>query len=178
MRLRAPNRRERVLAGLILALAAGWAVLEFAAPLAQEWAALRREAGQAASELRRLNTLVQRRSEIEAAHRRVEGAVLSAASAEAIHVTLQSEVIKLANEAGLVVDGLKPVRTVKGRYLDRYGVELSGRCQGHQFVDLLQRMQSPEHLMNAEKITLVAGRTTPPLSVAMRITKLGRLERK
>lgn len=178
MRLPQFRRRERVLAVLTLAaVAAGIAYVAIVEPLATGWLELHRKAEACVDEWTKLRALVGNRERIAAAYTRVEESVMTGAGADDAQLRLYNEVSRLTGEAGLEVDGLKPVRVAEAQGFDRYGVELSGRCTAAILMDLLLVMQAPEHLLRIDKLTVVVGRGKPPLTVTMRVSKLARIER-
>lgn len=145
-------------------------------PVAFEWSEVRGRSRKAVEKLAKLQALVERREEIERGYRQLEGAVSVRQNEHGAKVTLLKEVEKLARESGLQVTAVKPTSTRKEGVFDRYGVQLNARSENHNFVTFLQAIQRPEHLLNAERITLVAGRSRPTLSLTVVVTKLVRLE--
>lgn len=176
-RVKLKPRERRLVFLTFSALTAGVLYVQFIEPITREWLTLRQEVGQATAELHKLQALVDRREEIQSAYRRVRDTVATGETEEIVQLAVLNEVSRLATSCGLEVDSLKPVRKVRENGFDRFGVDLSGRCAAPALMNLLQSLQTPEHLLKAEKVTVVVGRSTPPLTVTIRISKFARVER-
>lgn len=171
------TKREGVLALLtVLVIFGGATYVYVIEPVAHEWSEVRGRSRMAVEKLAKLQALVERREEIDMGYRQVEGAVTVSQNEHEPKVTLLKEVEKLARESGLEVTAVKPTSPRKEGVFDRYGVQLNARSENHNLVEFLQAIQRPEHLLNAERITLVAGRSRPTLTLTLVVTKLVKLE--
>lgn len=177
LRLSIKSREKRLVALTVATLLGGLLYVRVLEPLTQEWLALRREARLATAELAELQALLDRKEEIQSAHRRIRDTVATGDTEEVVQLEVLNEVSRLAAACGFEVDSLKPLRKPREGGFERYGVDMSGRCTASAFVALLQSLQAPEHLLKTEKVTVVVGRSTPPLTVMIRVSKLARVER-
>jgi Tfp pilus assembly protein PilO len=170
------SARERRLAALtLICVLAGVLYLNVIEPVTVNWMEVRKRAREAEVELRKLEELVENREAIEREFKRLEGAVTSGASEQELKITLLSEVDKLANESGLLVASVKPSLVKKQNDFYRYGIELQAHGENHKLVRFLLAMQSPEHLLHTDQLTVHAGRGSAPLTFTFRISKLARL---
>ena len=178
MIMRRLSRRERkiaVLAGICLVSTVLYVCV--AEPYAQGLYAAHKRVQQAQSEVDRLAILIANRDTIAAEYDRVKGAMSTVSSEHQMMVALLEEVDKAARSAGLQLTNVKPLSSQKHGTFWRFGLELQTQCEGHQFVEFLQVMQAPEHMLRAELIALTVGRSEPPLTVTFKIDKLAKLER-
>ncbi len=171
--MRKLNARERRIAFLTIAVSALALLYQYTIePAAMAWLAVYREADTLEQELRKLESLVGRRDEIEREYRKLETASLSVATREAMAVSLLSEVTELAQRGGLAVVGIKPLRSAEEQGYERCAVQVDLAGEAHQFVAFLQQMQEGQHLLNGEFINVTVGRGSAPLTVSMRLNKL------
>ncbi len=173
IRLRKPNYRERVAGGFTLAvvLAAGVYSL-FIEPVTLEWTALHRRAHTLEQRLDELRGLSANREIIEREYAAVKQALPRQEAGEDAMLALFSEVDVVARDAGLDVGNVRPlVKRTEGAF-DRIGVELSARGDAHSVVKFLQALQTSEHLLNSQALTLTVNRTAPPISITVSISKM------
>lgn len=171
------SNRERRLIGLtVLILGAAAAYVYLIEPTFMGWAEVRAEAGRLAKEQARLTMLVDNRNQIESAYRAVSGAVQTASSENDLTIALLREVETIAQNTSVTVMSVKPIRRVAVEAVERIEVEFVARSEAHQFIELLQRMQSTEHLILVEELQLTVGGDTPPVSFTMVLSKMVRVE--
>ena len=99
----------------------------------------------------------------------------AASSEQELTIVLLDEVSGLVRTSGLELAGLQPLKTVRGKNLHRFGVEVQAHGEAYQFVKFLQGAQESGHLLKCEVITLNAGRGESPIAVTIRLTKLARI---
>ncbi len=173
MKVRALNRRERLLAaGTLAASLAGLLYLFAIEPLFVQWRAARDEASAEGAKLVELRTLVENRSQIEKQYGLYAGALPHGPSREDLEVRLLKEIEMVASEAGVRVTTMKPLAARESGQMQRVSIEVHAACAANQFTRLLQLLQEPSHLFKAESFTLEAGREDPPLTVTLTLAKL------
>jgi len=171
------TKRERLIAfATCLMLLGALAYVHAIEPAALRWFEARHRAQQAVDDLAKLHDLAARRSQIEQEYEELEGAVTVGRSAEQLRVELLREAEQIARECGLDVNSVKPAAMRKEGLFERHSVQLNARCEGHELVKCLLEMQRPEHLLNVELMSVVVGRTRPPLTLTLSISKLTRTE--
>lgn len=173
--LKISPRERRLAAATIICLLIAALYLNVIEPVTVNWMEVRRRAGDAEAKLAELQQLIQNRDTIEREFKRLQGAVTSGSSEQELKITLLSEVDKLANESGLLVASVKPSLVKKQKDFYRYGIELQAHGENHKLVQFLLAMQSPEHLLHTDQLTVHAGRGAAPLTFTFRISKLARL---
>lgn len=171
------SKRERRLAkltALFLGIAAGYVyVIE---PTYLRWSLVRTEASRLANEQARLTTLMENRDQIESSYSAVSGAVQIAQSENDLTIALLREVEAIAKRTSVIVMSVKPMRRISPAAVERIEVEFVARSEAHQFVELLQRMQSTEHLILVEELQLTVGGDSPPVAFTMVLSKMVRVE--
>lgn len=171
------SRRERNIAAVTLGLALVTGLYVYCGePVALRWLDLHRQVVAAEEELAQLRNLTEHKDRIEREYRKLQGAVTTGRTEQELKVTLLSEIDGLARGCGLEVSSVKPTSVRKEGLFERYGIELQVHCAGHQFAKLLAGLQSPEHLMRTDQVTISVGPGEPPMTVTLRISKLARLE--
>lgn len=173
-RVSARERRLVAATGSILALAVLY--LNVVEPVTVNWFEVRRRARDSEMELAKLESLIENRDAIEREFKRLEGAVTSGSSEQELKIALLSEVDKLAVQCGLLVASVKPTIVKRQKDFYRYGIELQAHGDNHKVVAFLVAMQSSEHLLHADQLTIHAGRGGAPLTATFRISKLARLQ--
>lgn len=171
------SQRERRIGVVTLGLAAAAALYAWVAePVFLEWLSVHRRAEAAEADLRHLERLMEHREAIEEDYARLRGAVTAGNSEQALKVALLSEVDRLVGECGLSVASVKPTTVAREGLFQRYGMELQVHCEAHKFLEVLQKMQEPQHLLQIEALSIAVGPAPPPLTVTLTISKLAKLE--
>lgn len=171
------THREKILAAATLTtVLVGAAYVYAVEPLFDSWLDVHRRAQQTLAELAELKALVGHRDEIEQVYAQVESALTTGRSDESIRVELLRDVEQLARECGLSVRGVRPTAARQEGRFTRYGIQLSAQGESHNFVDFLQAAQRPDRLLRADRVTVIAGRGHPFLTLSFVITKLARSE--
>jgi len=174
---RSLTKRERRIAFLTgIVVASGLLYLYVAEPLWLRWVDLHAQAESLTRKVANFQELVDNRQFIEDNYRRVEGAITVGRDEEELYFNLLQEIAGVTLSARVTLRGMKPLSRKHDDLLDRYGVKLNIQCEGHQLMNLLQALQEPEHMLNIEDLTILAGRGRPPLTVALTVTKLMRTE--
>ncbi len=173
IKLRRLTRRERGIAAttfIVAALGLGYIVV--CEPLISHWAEMHKLALKFELRLVELKTLAAHRETIEREYAKVQQAIKERPATEDPMLVLFSEVDGLARSAGLDIANVRPLaKKTEGRF-ERIGVEVSARGEAHSVIKFLQALQSSEHLLNAETLSLLANRTAPPISVTVSVTKI------
>lgn len=176
--LKVSSRERRLATATATVLVLGLLYLNVIEPVAMNWIDVRRRAREAETRLAKLQQLIQNRDVIETEFKRLEGAVTSGASEQELKIALLAEIDRLASESGLVVASVKPTVVKKQKDFYRYGIELQAHGENHKLVQFLLAMQSPEHLLHTDHLTVHAGRGAAPLTATFRISKLAHLNQK
>lgn len=171
--MRKLSQRERLIAGVTATVAVGALVYLYAIePAAAAWLEVHDRAEEAQHEAQDLKSLIQDKDNIELEYRKLRGAVAQAASEEELTIALLREVDQLAAGCGLQISSAKPLQVSRGQNFDRIAMELQAYGNANQAVQFLQRLQSEEHLLTTDSITMLVGRGEAPVTVTLHISKL------
>lgn len=173
MNTRPLNRRERMLAaGTIAVLVSGLAYIYALEPMAALWMDAHAEANDAAAELGELKALVANRTEIEQQFENYASGISRGDSRNALEVDFLRKAESLASQSDVRVTTMKPLLPRNTGRMQRIGIEMQAVCTAPNLLRLLQTLQEPANLIQADALTISAGRDDPPLTVTMTLSKL------
>lgn len=164
------ERRMIFLTATVMLIGLGY--IYIGEPVYLRWNELHTESQSLQKDLKKLRGLSQNRELIEENFAKVQDSIPAGNSQENLEVRFLEEINALAHSSGLRVGSLKPLKIERSGRFDQLQVQVHGSCQGYEFTKFLQLLQDEKHLIQCTDITLTAGRSRPPLTVTLTLSKL------
>jgi Tfp pilus assembly protein PilO len=172
-RIQALSSRERTM--LITTITIGVVALAYVyvgEPVYAQWHDLHTESRALQANLAELRSLAQHRDVIEQRFADMQDSFPSAEDQEVLTVEFLQELNSLAEQSGMRVSNIKPLKIARRGRFDQLLVQLTVNSEGHQFMAFMQQLQEPSHLITCQEISMTAGRSRPPLSLTLTLGKL------